>query len=429
MDIKIPEVALILIIGIEECGLEFFLKKHFNDDEIIHLESNGAEELTENEKVFIDLKQTVTSRLEVGKLTVVDARLLVSEQRRELVKLAKEFYCPTFAIILLFPEKKCIQWHSSDINKSLDLQNNIKDQYSTVKKSLKKIKREGIKTKFYFSSISEMENLNEIIRVPLQCNMKEETGPFDIIGDIHGCYDELEMLLEKLAYRVCKVEENFENFGIEVTHPEKRKIVFLGDLVDRGPKSPQVLKLVMSMVNAGNALCILGNHDEKFLRKLKGRNVKVQFGLEQTMKQMEKVDRAFSNRVAAFLQGLQSHLVLDKGNLVVAHAGIKERMQGRISNEVEEFCLYGETTNKRDEYGLPVRYNWAKDYRGKAIVAYGHTPVDEPVWVNKTIDIDTGGVFGGTLTALRYPEIELISVPALKEYYPLGRPFFSMKIS
>src|SRR5204863_2243151 len=117
-----------------------------------------------------------------------------------------------------------------------------------------------------------------------------------------------------------------------------------------------------------------------------------------------------------------SHFVLDDGKLVVAHAGMKEIMQGRGSGAVRDFALYGETTGETDEFGLPVRYNWAAEYHGVAQVVYGHTPVPQPEWLNRTINIDTGCVFGGKLSALRYPEGELVSVPARRVYAVPARP-------
>ena len=122
-------------------------------------------------------------------------------------------------------------------------------------------------------------------------------------------------------------------------------------------------------------------------------------------------DGVRATRRPTFLDGLVSHYVLDDGKLVVAHAGMKEEMQGRGSGKVRDFALYGETTGETDEFGLPVRYDWAAEYRGTAMVVYGHTPVPEPEWLNRTINIDTGCVFGGKLTALRYPERELVSRP------------------
>lgn len=246
--------------------------------------------------------------------------------------------------------------------------------------------------------------------------LKDIEGPFDIIGDIHGCYTETTELLLKLGYQIQEVEDDGQNYGIHVIHPEGRQVIFLGDLVDRGPDSPSVLKLVMSMVRSGVAWCVPGNHDLKLQRKLNGKNVSIKHGLAETLQQLEHENDEFKADVREFLYSLISHYVFDHGNLVVAHAGLKEDMQGRGSGAVRSFCLYGETTGEIDEFGLPVRHNWASEYRGKAKVVYGHTPVPEAEWINKTIDIDTGCVFGGKLTALRYPEEELVSVDAHRTY-------------
>ena len=201
--------------------------------------------------------------------------------------------------------------------------------------------------------------------------------------------------------------------------------MFVGDLVDRGPGVVNVLKLVMSMVGDGNALCVAGNHESKLVRKLKGRNVQVSHGLAESLEQLAQEPDAFQRQATDFLDGLISHYVLDGGNLVVAHAGMKEEYQGRASSRVRDFCLYGETTGETDEWGLPVRADWAANYRGKATVVYGHTPVTEPAWLNRTINVDTGCVFGGRLTALRYPENELVSVPADRVHYEPARPLDS----
>src|SRR6185503_4721527 len=244
---------------------------------------------------------------------------------------------------------------------------------------------------------------------------KDEHGPFDIIGDVHGCYDELHALLTELGYEI--------NSHFEARHPDGRKAVFLGDLVDRGPKIPEVLKLVMTMTGAGQALAVPGNHDTKLMRKLRGRDVQITHGLAESLQQLEGESQEFKEQVASYIDSLVSHYVLDDGRLVVAHAGLKEALQGRGSGKVRDFALYGETTGETDEFGLPVRYNWAAEYRGQAMVVYGHTPVPEPEWLNRTINIDTGCVFGGKLTALRYPEREFVSVPALQTYYEPAKPF------
>lgn len=243
-----------------------------------------------------------------------------------------------------------------------------------------------------------------------------DRGPFDIIGDIHGCFDELCELLRTLGYQV------HEDAWLAIP-PDGRIAVFVGDLVDRGPDTPGVLKLVMTMVRTGQALCVPGNHDMKLLRKLKGKDVLVAHGLAESLSQLEREPAEFVESVVRFLETLASHYVLDGGKLVVAHAGMKEELQGQESNKARHFALFGDTTGEIDKFGLPVRLNWAAHYRGKAMVVYGHVPVAEAKWQNGTIDIDTACVFGGKLTALRYPEKELVSVAARRIYYRPARPF------
>lgn len=257
--------------------------------------------------------------------------------------------------------------------------------------------------------------------VPEMCHF-DESGPFDFIGDIHGCFDELETLMTRLGYEAKRCSD-LVGYGYKVTAPEGRRAIFLGDLVDRGPRIVDVLKLVMSATTAGVGLCLPGNHDLKLMRKLRGRPVKIAHGLAESLEQLDHESRDFKEEVAVFLDSLLSHFVLDNGNLVAAHAGMKEEYQGENSDKVMQFALYGETTGETDEYGLPVRLDWAAKYKGEATVVYGHTPVSSPRWVNRTINIDTGCVFGGNLTALRYPEMELVSVPAARVYCQSAKPF------
>lgn len=230
---------------------------------------------------------------------------------------------------------------------------------------------------------------------------------FDIIGDVHGCLRELGSLLDRLGYG-------------KRGHPDGRTAVFVGDLVDRGPSSVGVLRRVMSMVDAGDALSVVGNHDDKLARWLHGRNVKVGRGLQTTVSELKREGHGFRKQVRDFIDELPEQLILDEGNLVIAHAGLPEHFHGRKGNAVRAFALYGDPTGEVDEDGLPIRRDWAKDYRGKAAVVYGHTPHPEPEWVHNTICVDTGVVYGGRLTALRYPERELVSVPALKAYWERG---------
>jgi hypothetical protein len=255
-----------------------------------------------------------------------------------------------------------------------------------------------------------------------RCDQREDSGPFDIIGDVHGCAGELEKLLAKLGYAVSwRGEPSLPS--VVVSAPHGRRVVFVGDLVDRGPRAPDALRIVMSMVEAGVALVVPGNHDVKFQRWLDGKDVKPSHGLDRTIAQMEMQPKAFKTQVRDFLKGLPIYLWLDGGKLAVAHAGIKEHMLGRVSGEIRRFCLYGETSGETDKFGLPIRYHWAAHYRGNTAVVYGHTPVPDADWVNNTICVDTGCCFGGKLTALRWPEREIVTVPAADIYTMPVRPF------
>ncbi|MFC4376985.1 metallophosphoesterase [Nocardia halotolerans] len=238
---------------------------------------------------------------------------------------------------------------------------------------------------------------------------RDLTGPFDVIGDVHGCRAELETLLGELGYRLDRDERGRP---VGATHPAGRTAVFVGDLVDRGPDTPGVLRLVMGMVAARTALCVAGNHEFKLVRALDGRNVRIAHGLERSLAQLADEDPEFRSAAHDFCRDLPGHYLLDHGRLVVAHAGLPQSLHGSTSGRARSFALYGAPTGEVDEHGYPVRYDWAQDYRGTATVVYGHTPVPELVWVNNTLCLDTGVVFGGALSALRYPELTTVSVPA-----------------
>jgi protein phosphatase len=253
-------------------------------------------------------------------------------------------------------------------------------------------------------------------RDPLACrNMR---GPFDIVGDVHGCLDELLALVSAMGYGVKQKGE-----AVDVTPPDGRTLVFVGDLVDRGPAAPGVLRLVMTMARAGTALCVAGNRDLELVRVLRGRSTRVTRGMARSLNQLAAEPDDFRTEVLNFLHELPSHLVLDEGRLVIAHAGLKETLQGSSSTAARAFALHGDLTGEKDAAGVPVGRIWAADYHGKALVAHGHTPVSEPMWLNNTINLDTGCAYGGHLSALRYPERETLSIPAKAIYYPPRRPF------
>ncbi|MBK8509884.1 MAG: polynucleotide kinase-phosphatase [Candidatus Competibacteraceae bacterium] len=421
MKLTIPELSLVVLIGVSGAGKSTFARRCFRPTEILSsdycrgLVSDDENDQAATADAFEVLHFIAAKRLAAGRLTVIDATNVQPDARKSLVALARQYHCLPVALVLDPPESLCHERNRARADRDFG-PNVIRNQRSQLKRSLRHLEREGFRHVHVLSEPADIAAAT-VIRQPLWCNLKHEGGPFDLIGDIHGCYDELSELLARLGYQR-------QDGGAEPTyrHPEGRKAIFLGDLVDRGPNVPAVLRLVMAMVGSGDALCVAGDHDVKLVRALRGRQVKISHGLAESLRQLEHEPDDFRERAAAFLDERVSHYVLDGGRLVVAHAGLREDLQGRGSGRVREFALYGDTTGETDDYGLPVRHNWAADYRGRAWVVYGHTPTPAAEWLNRTICIDTGCVFGGALTALRYPEKALISVAARSEYYPPVRP-------
>jgi protein phosphatase len=452
MTLTIPELSLVVLVGVSGSGKSTFARKHFKPTEILSsdvcrgLVSDDENNQAATGDAFELLHFIARKRLAAGRLTVVDATNVQPESRKPLVEIAREFHCLPVVIVLDVPERVAHERNQSRPDRDFG-PHVIRQQAGQLHRSLRGLEREGFRHVHVLRTLEDIESA-QIVREPLWNNRKSEHGPFDIIGDVHGCYDELVELLANLGYELsaafpadsgttsdgkeglpqltpsssAAVPESVGNPSV-LRHPSGRKLIFLGDLVDRGPKVPQVLKLVMAAVASGAALCVPGNHDMKLMRKLRGKNVQITHGLAESLAQLEAEPPEFQRQVADFIDDLVSHYVLDDGKLVVAHAGLKEAMQGRGSGAVRDFALYGETTGETDEFGLPVRFNWAAEYRGAAMVVYGHTPVPEPEWLNRTINLDTGCVFGGRLTALRYPERELVSVPARHTYAEPRKPF------
>jgi protein phosphatase len=427
MKLTIPELAVVALIGPSGSGKSTFARKQFRSTEVLSsdfcrgLVSDDENSQAATNDAFEVLHFIASKRLAAGKLVVIDATNVQVEARKPIVALARQYHCLPVAIVFDLPEKVCHERNRERPGRDFG-PHVVRQQSQQMRRSLRNLEREGFR-KIHILRSSEEVDTAEIERQPLWNNLKHERGPFDIIGDVHGCFDELLELLGALGYAIAAPKNGDGALSWSVTPPAGRKAVFLGDLVDRGPKTPEVLALVMDMIKAGTALCVPGNHDIKLMRKLRGKDVQITHGLAESLEQLEKHPVEFRVRVGDFIDSLISHYVLDDGKLVVAHAGMKEEMQGRGSGKVREFAMYGETTGETDEFGLPVRYNWAAEYRGKATVVYGHTPVPHSEWLNRTINIDTGCVFGGKLTALRYPEKELISVSARLSYAKPARPF------
>ncbi|GAA1444549.1 polynucleotide kinase-phosphatase [Leifsonia poae] len=423
-ELRIPALSLVVLVGVSGSGKSTFAREKFAPFETLSsdffrgLVSNDENSQEATAAAFDALRFVAAKRLEAGLLTVIDATNVQRSSRKSFVDLAKAHDVLPVAVVLDLPERICVERNAARPDRDFGAAV-VHRQHGQLRKSLRFLAKEGFRSVHVLSSVEEIAAAR-VQRVPLLTDRRGETGPFDAIGDVHGCLSELEGLLTTLGYALRRDDEGR---AVDAEHPEGRRVVFLGDLVDRGPDSPGVLRLAMGMVENGHALAVPGNHEAKLVRALRGAKVQVSHGLEQTLAQLADETPEFRARVETFCHDLVSHLVLDDGRLVVAHAGLKEAYQGRASGRVRSFALYGDTTGETDEFGLPVRLPWADDYRGSATVLYGHTPTPRAEWVNNTMCLDTGCVFGGSLSALRYPERKVVSVPAERVWYEPARPF------
>ncbi|MEV7073170.1 polynucleotide kinase-phosphatase [Streptomyces sp. NPDC093990] len=415
--LPVTDLSLVVLVGASGSGKSTFARRHFKPTEVISsdfcrgLVSDDENDQGATKDAFDVLHYIAGKRLAAGRRTVVDATSVQSDSRRQLIDLAKKYDVLPIAIVLDVPEEVCAQRNAGRTDRADMPVRVIKRHIRELRRSVRHLEREGFRKVHVLRGVDDIEQATVVTEKRFN-DLTHLTGPFDIVGDIHGCARELESLLGKLGY-------------VDGVHPEGRTAVFVGDLVDRGPDSPGVLRRVMAMVKSGNALCVPGNHENKYGRHLKGRKVQHTHGLAETIQQMEAESDEFRAEVREFIDGLVSHYVLDGGRLVVCHAGLPEKYHGRTSGRVRSHALYGDTTGETDEFGLPVRYPWAEDYRGRAAVVYGHTPVPEATWLNNTICLDTGAVFGGKLTALRWPERELVDVPAERVWYEPAKPLKS----
>lgn len=423
-ELGIPELSLVCLVGVTGSGKSTFARQHFAPFEVLSsdfcrgLVSGDENDQSATAAAFEILHFIAGKRLDSGHLTVVDATNVQPEARRQLVTLARDHDVLPVAVVLDLPERVCLDRNADRPDRNFgDVV--VKRQHDQLRRSLKHLSKEGFRKIHVLRSEQEVADA-VIVRDRLLNDFRDQHGPFDVIGDVHGCRSELEALLADLGYVL--VHDDVGR-AVDAVPPDRRTAVFVGDLVDRGPDSPGVLRLVMGMVDAGHALCVPGNHEHKLVQALRGRKVQVSHGLENTLAQLASEPPEFRAQVEKFCYDLVSHLVLDGGRLVVAHAGLKQTYQGRASARVRSFALYGDTTGETDEYGLPVRLPWAQDYRGSAMVLYGHTPTLEPEWINNTMCLDTGCVFGGKLTALRYPEKEVVAVAAQQVWYEPAKPF------
>ncbi len=393
--LDIPALSLVVLVGASGSGKSTFARQHFGAYETLSsdvfrgLVGGDESDQSATPAAFDALQYVAGKRLDAGLLTVVDATSVQPEARRRLIDLAKAHDVLPVAIVFDLPESTNLARNAERTDRLIP-PGVVKRQSDQLRRSLRHLAKEGFRKVHVLRSADEVAAAR-IERTRLLTDRTDEHGPFDAIGDVHGCLNELQTLLGELGY---EIERDERGRAVDARHPEGRRVIFLGDLVDRGPDVVGVLRLAMGMVASGSALAVPGNHEAKLVRALRGARVTPTHGLAETLAQLADETEEFRERVATFCYDLVSHLVLDDGRLVVAHAGLKEQYQGRASGRVRAFALYGETTGETDEFGLPVRYPWAEDYRGSAVVLYGHTPVPRVDWINNTACLDTGCVFG-----------------------------------
>lgn len=379
MRVTIPELSLVLLVDHAGSGKSKFAARHFRASEVLSLDvvrrmiADDDDSEAAVEAGWGALLELAARRMSQGRFTVIDADLSTPARRQMFLQLSAEHHYIPSAFVFG-------RLHNGSVED------------------------EGFRRIFRFHSAQEIEAA-EIHRYPLWSDRAEEAGPLDIIGSVHGRYEELVDLLGRLGYQLAP----------RLQHPAGRKLVFLGDLVDHGPRNIDVLRLVMSAVDEGMAYAVPGNHDARLVSWLRGEKVDKHDGMATTIAEFDLATAEFREHVETFLESSVSHYVFDKGNLVVAHAGLKESMQGRGSSAVRAFALHAEAPGEREEAWASSPPAWVLEYQGTAHVVYSHPSVTEPLGLNQTINLETGAAApGGRLTALRYPEMQLISTPVLE---------------
>jgi hypothetical protein len=206
-----------------------------------------------------------------------------------------------------------------------------------------------------------------------------------VVGDIHGCYDELMELMEK------------------VDVGEKDRVICVGDLITKGPKSKEVLELFMTDPRFSS---VIGNHDLALRRKWNGEDIELKPAQRETHKALRDQKDAY----ASFFNRLPFTIDLDTH--LVVHAGLRPNVElySQTTGDMTRLRTLG--PDRESAEGTP----WYHVYYGEKIVLFGHWPAPEPRRGKKAIGLDTGCVYGYQLTAYIIEEDEFVNVTAKTAY-------------
>jgi len=402
---KLKKRSLVLLAGPIGCGKSTFAKRFFNThivsaDIMREMIAGDAGNQTVSRDAFDLMNLLIDTKMRFDFPVIVDNLNHRPSARKDLYKLADKYGYNKVVIVFDKTDLKTCQAQNAGRERVVPREI-VEKQYNTFRENLKFLKEEPIDLLLNASEITEAFEFDNRDTSP-----RAMINKVAVIGDVHGCLPELLTLLQKL---------DAEGFG-------DYKPVFVGDFADRGPSNAGTLEVIADMVEQGRAMAVRGNHDDKLLRYLKGANIKAGHGLQETINQIEGRQDAkeFKEKLLKFLGGLPLYLTLDQGKLIVVHGGIEDHMIGMPdAGDVRSICLYGKTTGLKDADGFPERIDWGAARVVTAdspIIVYGHQANPDPYIVNRTIDIDTGACFGGSLSAYVYPEGKIISVKAYARY-------------